>query len=247
MTIKEIHTIITAKFPLKLQDKWDESGINFVADKNARVTGVLACLDLTEEVLTHALKNNCNLIISHHPVFLKNKDFKPSTAQLTLLKKLKQNNIGFISYHTNVDNARNGINSFVAHEMGLGDIKIIQKMAIGKLKFPYRPKVLASTLKGKFRLERILFTSEAPVKSIAVVSGAGFSVFQKNLNLLKNIDLLITGDMKHHDWLFAKMHNMNVMDVGHELENAFIDLIQETLGEAIIVRAFPNHFDMIVS
>jgi dinuclear metal center YbgI/SA1388 family protein len=198
MKIIEIDKLITNKYPLKLQEAWDESGFRYLADRGAEITGVFICLDLTKEIIDLAIKSEINFIISHHPIFLKNKENKPTKLELEMLKLLKDHKISFASYHTNIDNSPHGINMFIAQQLNLHQIKNVSGTGIvtGKINFAYRPKVFASTLKNTFDLERIIYTSEELIKSVAIYAGAGFSVLRENLIKLKDIDLLVTGDVK---------------------------------------------------
>jgi dinuclear metal center YbgI/SA1388 family protein len=198
MKIIEIDKLIANKYPLKLQESWDESGFRYLVDRSTVATGVFICLDLTKEIIELAIKSEINFIISHHPIFVKNKECKPSKYELEMLKMLKENKISFASYHTNVDNSPHGLNMFIAKELNLHQIKNISGTGIvtGKINFAYRPKVFASTLKNTFDLERIIYTSEELVKTVAIFAGAGFSTLKENINKLKDIDLLVTGDVK---------------------------------------------------
>jgi dinuclear metal center YbgI/SA1388 family protein len=198
MKIIEIDKLITNKYPLKDQESWDESGFRYLADRSVEATGVFICLDLTKEIIDLAIKSEINFIISHHPIFLKDEDEKPTKYELEMLKTLKDNKISFASYHTNVDNSSKGINLYIAEQLNLHQIKSIAGTGIvtGKINFAYRPKVFASTLKNTFDLERIIYTSEDLVKTVAICAGAGFSILKENLPKLKDIDLFVTGDVK---------------------------------------------------
>ncbi len=52
--------------PLSLQESWDNPGLQ-IGDPEMEVTGVLLCLDVTEEIAGEARKGDCNMIVSHHP------------------------------------------------------------------------------------------------------------------------------------------------------------------------------------
>ncbi|MDR0675153.1 MAG: Nif3-like dinuclear metal center hexameric protein [Mycoplasmataceae bacterium] len=249
MKIIEIDKLITSKYPLKLQEPWDESGFRYLVERSTILTGVFVCLDLTKEIIESAIKSEINFIISHHPIFLKNKEVKPTKYELEMLKMLKDHKISFASYHTNIDNSPNGINMFIAKQLNLHQIKNINGTGIvtGKINFAYRPKVFASTLKNTFDLERIIYSSEELVKNIAICAGAGFNNLREQLPKLKDIDLFVTGDVKWHDWQFAKLHKIDVMDAGHDLENTFIELITELISEnvkLIKIQTLPNKQDI---
>ena len=60
--VGELHTIYNPK----LAEDWDNVGL-LVGNENSEVNTVLLCLDITEEVVDRAVKENVDLIISHHP------------------------------------------------------------------------------------------------------------------------------------------------------------------------------------
>ena len=62
--IKKIEKIA----PIDTQEAWDASGW-VVELEDPEVRKVLFALTVTEDVLEQAVKNGCNMIISHHPMF----------------------------------------------------------------------------------------------------------------------------------------------------------------------------------
>ncbi|MDO4756367.1 MAG: Nif3-like dinuclear metal center hexameric protein, partial [Parabacteroides sp.] len=77
LRVKDILKEIEVFAPLPLQEGFDNAGVQ-VGDVNQMATGVLLCLDVTEEVVDEALELGCNLIISHHPLAFKS--FKSLTG-----------------------------------------------------------------------------------------------------------------------------------------------------------------------
>lgn len=126
MTVSEISSIIEEFAPLALQESYDNAGL-LVGDKSMSVTGVLISIDVTEAVIDEAIKHNCNLIISHHPLIfrgLKNiigQDY----IQRCVIKAIK-NDIAIYSAHTNLDNVKNGVNGKMADKIGLINRQILQ-------------------------------------------------------------------------------------------------------------------------
>ena len=70
MRIKEITDSIEQYAPLRLQEEWDNAGIQ-VGDPEAEITGVLLCTDATEAVVAEAIERGFNLVISHHPLIFR--------------------------------------------------------------------------------------------------------------------------------------------------------------------------------
>ncbi len=123
--VKEIATALEMFAPLPLQDGFDNAGLQ-VGLTEAEVTGVLLCLDVTENVVNEAVTSGCNLIISHHPLI-----FKPlkgitgrNSVERCIITALS-NGISIYSAHTNLDNAIGGVNYRIAQKLGLKNIRIL--------------------------------------------------------------------------------------------------------------------------
>ncbi len=119
--IKEIETIA----PLQLQDGFDNAGLQ-IGNIQSDVTGVLLCLDITEEVIDEALELECNLIISHHPLIFKPlKSITGKTYIERCVQKACKHDLIIYSAHTNLDNAWGGVNFRIAEKLGLQNIRIV--------------------------------------------------------------------------------------------------------------------------
>jgi len=95
-------------------------------DENAQCKGILVSLDATEPVIDEAIKKNCNLIVSHHPIVfsgLKRITGK-NYVQKAVIKAIK-NDIALYAIHTNLDNIINGVNGRIADLIGLKNISIL--------------------------------------------------------------------------------------------------------------------------
>ena len=54
--------------PIETQEKWDASG--WIVDlKESCVNKILFALTITDQILEQAVKQDCDMIISHHPLF----------------------------------------------------------------------------------------------------------------------------------------------------------------------------------
>lgn len=124
--IKEIANALEMFAPLPLQDGYDNAGLQ-VGLTDAEVTGVLLCLDVTEDVIREAVTSGCNLIVSHHPLIFN--PIKKITGQNYVERCIMaalRNDISIYSAHTNLDNAQNGVNYRIAEKLGLKNIRILQ-------------------------------------------------------------------------------------------------------------------------
>ena len=77
MKIKNIISALDKLAPPMLQEDYDNSGLIY-GDPEKEVNGVLLCLDITEPIIEEAINNNCQMIISHHPLIFRSiKKFIP--------------------------------------------------------------------------------------------------------------------------------------------------------------------------
>ncbi|NUM31216.1 MAG: Nif3-like dinuclear metal center hexameric protein [Bacteroidetes bacterium] len=125
--IKDIVTHLERIAPLQLQENYDNSGF-LIGNIDEKVNNILVCLDCTEAVIDEAIKKQCNLIISHHPIIFKGlkKITGSNYIEKTILKAI-QNGISIYAIHTNLDNVlQNGVNSKIAEKLMLKNLKVLR-------------------------------------------------------------------------------------------------------------------------
>ncbi len=109
---------------------WDKDNVGLqVGDPKIRIKNILISLDLNEEVINSAVKENCNLIITHHPILyypLKNLDFSKNKIA-RMIQMLVKNNITLYSSHTNLDFTKQGVSYTLAKRLQLEENKILKK------------------------------------------------------------------------------------------------------------------------
>lgn len=114
-TVKDIYDYINKIAPFSYTDSFDNTGL-LVGEGSKEVTKILLALDITNDVIDEAVQNNCNMIVSHHPIiFNPLKKLNDSNPACKLLK----NNINAVSAHTNYDMALGGISDMMAELLGL--------------------------------------------------------------------------------------------------------------------------------
>lgn len=112
--------------PLSLQESYDNSGL-ILGHPDMQITGIMTCLDLTETVIDEAIRNNCNLIVSHHPLIFQGlKNLNPVAGKGKLITSLIKNDLAAYAIHTNLDNAARGLNLRLAEKIGLKNPHLLQ-------------------------------------------------------------------------------------------------------------------------
>ncbi|GAA4271111.1 Nif3-like dinuclear metal center hexameric protein [Aquimarina gracilis] len=150
MQIKEVIQHLEALAPTTYAEGFDNVGL-LVGDPDTKVTGILVTLDTLEIVVEEAIENNCNLIVSFHPIVFKGiKKFNGNNYVERVVMKAIKNDIAIFAIHTALDNALNGVNDMICEQLGLTDRKILipQNGNIKKLT-TFAPIAEAETLRSK--------------------------------------------------------------------------------------------------
>ncbi|MDD6055435.1 MAG: Nif3-like dinuclear metal center hexameric protein [Helicobacter sp.] len=224
-----------------LQESWDNCGL-LLGSENREFNNIYLSLEATKENLENMDENS--VLITHHPLIfspLKNLNFDSYPANL--LEIALKKNISLIAIHTNFDKTHFG--EFVVKEI-LRIPHFSQDDFIMNFAWDSSFEALCKHCKNSFNA-RILKATKAKeeCKNIALVTGSGAS-FIKNL---KNIDCLITGDVKYHDAMEALSVGISLIDCGHyELESYFGKILLPFLtnvGYKAIILPSQNPFIFI--
>jgi dinuclear metal center YbgI/SA1388 family protein len=135
MKIKNIIEALERLAPHMLQEDYDNAGLIF-GDLEKNLDGALICLDITEAIIDEAINNNCQLIISHHPLIFRSiKKLNSKQFPGRILIKAIQEEIAIYCIHTNLDNIRSGVNYILSEKLELENCRILkpQKGLLKKL------------------------------------------------------------------------------------------------------------------
>ena len=125
MTIRDVANFIEEIAPLNYAEDFDNVGL-LVGDYTTKITNVLVTLDTLEETVDEAIKENCNLIVSFHPIIfsgLKKLNGK-NYVERVVLKAIK-NDIAIYATHTALDNSKVGVSARMCEVLGLQNIQIL--------------------------------------------------------------------------------------------------------------------------
>lgn len=233
--IHDILRFFEAFAPVQTAMDFDNVGL-LIGDKHRAVTKALLALDITAEVTEEAAALGCELIISHHPVI-----FRPlrrlQTRDAAYL--LAQFGIAAVCMHTNLDlSADFGVNLCLARALGLQNVRKSECgecLFIGELPEKNAMTAFAAHTKTALHCEGLRYTAQKEqVQTVAVSSGAGGSEIFAAAD--EGADVLVTGEIKHHEILAANSLGVNMLDAGHfKTEDVVLPPLAEKLGQA-----FPN-------
>ena len=224
MKIKEVIEALERFAPLPLQESWDNAGLQ-VGLTEAEVSGALLCLDVTCQIVDEAIKKGCNLIVSHHPLIfrklarLTGEDY----VQQAVMKALA-NNIVILSMHTNMDNARGGVNYKVAEKMGLRNVRFMSPRQVdgvecgsgvmGEFEEPVAADDFIIMLKKTFGVECVQANQllRRPIRTVAMCGGSGS--FFLDEAVAAGADAFLTGEMHYHEF-FGREQQIQIAVIGH--------------------------------
>ena len=119
MKLAEVIEVLDQAYPPRLAERWDSVGL-VCGDPESEVTHVLACVDVTADVVDAALARGAQLVIAHHPLLLRGVDtVAASTPKGALIHRLIRGGCALFTAHTNADRARGGVNDALAAALGL--------------------------------------------------------------------------------------------------------------------------------
>ena len=244
--IGEILATFAAIAPLGLAEDWDNVGLLLAPGENAQVERILLAIDLTEPVLGEALARAVGLVLAYHPPIFKGpRRLTRRTASERIVIDALRAGLFVYSPHTALDAAPGGINQWLGSLLGAGTGRPIVAhpsvvgVGAGRLVELDAPVMLTeaiSLIKTGLGLANLRVAAAArhrrgePLRSFAVCAGAGGSVFEH----LPQADLLLTGEMRHHDILARVSDGTSVVVTDHtNTERGYLPRLAEILEQRL--------------
>lgn len=234
MKIKDIIKFLEERFPLSLQEDWDNSGLQIGNIEND-LTNIMISLDLDEQTIQKAKEKSCNLIINHHPfLFSSIKSIDLNEEKGKIIKDLIKNDITVFAMHTNLDIAKGGVNDNLAKLLELRDISNLDTNNENPMaRFGYTDEITAydfsKYIKDKLNCKGLILygDKDKKIEKVALCGGAGSDFI--NDAIQKGCDLIVTSDVKYHE-VIDNCKKINIVDPGHfASENHIIYMIKDLL------------------
>ncbi|UWG96749.1 Nif3-like dinuclear metal center hexameric protein [Dehalobacter sp. DCM] len=103
VSVGQVEQLIEKLAPRAWAEDWDNPGL-LVGSSAQRVRKILLTLDVTPEVVEEAVKENAELIVSHHPLLFKPlKNLRMDNPSALIPLSLFRNGISCYAAHTNLD------------------------------------------------------------------------------------------------------------------------------------------------
>ena len=232
LRVKEVIDRLERDFPCRMAMDWDNPGLQ-VGRLNGKVSKAAVALDATDEVVSQSAEMGADLLLTHHPLLLSGiRQINDGCMAGRRILTMAEHGIAHYAMHTNFDTARMG--ELAADRLHLKDRKLLEVTGsdekglygigfAGMLERPMTAKECCVFAKQVFHLEslRLFGSQEKMVQYIAISPGSGKSMIRPALDL--GAELLITGDIGHHDGIDAADQGLLVADAGHYgIEHIFI-------------------------
>lgn len=222
-TVRDAMVALDSIAPPNLALGNDPRGL-LVGDPKAPLTGIVACLDVTHRAVETARKVGASLIVAHHPLI-----YQPARTLLasephpgSVVLACARHGIAVACAHTNWDVASGGINDVLAELLGLVDVKVLRETlapdGIGRVGLLPEPLTATDFLNKLGNVLAIAPRTLTPtralaVQSVAVCGGAGAELMADALAV--GADTLVTGDIRHHEFVAAAEQGFLLVDAGH--------------------------------
>ncbi|MEZ0536894.1 Nif3-like dinuclear metal center hexameric protein [Caldicellulosiruptoraceae bacterium PP1] len=123
ISIQEIISYLEKYFPKNNSYDWDNVGIN-VGGFDKKIENILISVDINNDIVDEAIKKQCQVIISHHPLIFQGiKSIRSDLPDGELIYKLIKNDIVHYCMHTNADISEYGNNYYISKLLKLEDVK----------------------------------------------------------------------------------------------------------------------------
>ena len=231
--IQQVLSALERFAPLPLQESYDNAGLQ-IGLTEAEVSGALLCLDVTEKIIDEAVAKGCNLVVSHHPLLFRGlKQVSDLNDVQRTVRKAIKNDVCVISMHTNLDNARGGVNYKMAEKLGAKVLNSAEEEKQGLVLAELAQSMLASEfiamVKEHFGVKCAMCNEilERPVKTVAICGGAGD--FMLDEAIAQKADAFITGEMHYHVY-FGHEQEIQICVIGHyESEQFTTEIFREVI------------------
>ncbi|MFN8192195.1 MAG: Nif3-like dinuclear metal center hexameric protein [Nocardioidaceae bacterium] len=262
--LREVVELLHGWYPPESAESWDAVGLVY-GDPAATVRRVLLAVDPVLPVADEAADWGADLVVTHHPLFLRAvHGFAATTPKGRTLKRFADAGCALLAAHTNADLAVGGVSEAMAVALGLSGLAPIATEA-GALAWSAASDgegepsagtgrigdVAPTTLRGfagrvaaalpeTAQGVRVAGDPDRPVRRVALLAGAGD--FLLDTMAASDADVFVTSDLRHHPAIeFVEKDGPALVDVAHwAAEWTWLPVVEArlraALGDAVETR-----------
>ena len=240
MKLKDIISTLNELAPIQYSESWDNPGL-LIGDDEKEISDIYIALDATSDVIEAAHKKNAGLILTHHPlIFHPVRRVSGDNYVGRRIMKIIAYDMALFAMHTDFDVTC--MANEASARLGLIETKVLEPTlsedfglgAMGYLKEDLSLKELAEKTKQAFGLENVAVYGdlEDTIVKVAVLPGSGASGIDSAC--MEGCDVLVTGDIGHHDGTDALEKGINIIDAGHYgIEKIFTGCLKDYISKTM--------------
>ncbi|MEY9926384.1 dinuclear metal center YbgI/SA1388 family protein [Catenulispora sp. GP43] len=208
-TLREVVAILERVYDPSWAEPWDAVGL-VCGDPDEPVSTVAFAVDPVAAVIDEALERGADLLVTHHPLFLRGVHGVPATTfKGRLVHRLIRGGTALFTAHTNADSADPGVSDALARALELHELRPLEprasnpELGIGRVGELAEAEPLsafaarvAAALPATAGGVRVAGDPDRPVRRVAVCGGAGDSLF--GAVRASGADAYVTADLRHH-------------------------------------------------
>lgn len=232
---------------------WDNVGLLVAPVAPRAIRRIHLTIDLTEPVYGEARARHAegqpsdlpaDLIVAYHPpIFSGLKRLRPDSPLTRTLLRAITDGVAIYSPHTALDAVPGGVNDWLLGRLGpCADVRFIEASPsnepghglgrAGRLQVPMDISAAVAQLKRNLGLTAVRVAraerhaAGAMIEQVAVCPGAGGSLLMG----VRDLDLIVTGEMRHHDVLACVARGTSVILTDHtHCERGYLAVFAEQL------------------
>ncbi|MFV0464047.1 MAG: Nif3-like dinuclear metal center hexameric protein [Nostocoides sp.] len=227
-SLADVAALLEELFPTDTAQSWDAVGL-VTGELDDQVQRIRLAVDPTQAVIDQAVTDQVDVLITHHPLLLRGvHSVAPAvSAKGAAITALIRGRLSLIVAHTNADVGHGGVSDALAAAVGLSDpspLAIEEGQPMGRLGQLANPTslvdfahALAAALPAAAGGIRVSGPAQAPVRTVAVMGGAGDGFF--GAARAGGADVYVTADLRHHPVLEDRETSAGgppyIIDAGH--------------------------------
>lgn len=251
ITVRELEHALFGAFFQADAERWDQPGLA-VGDPDAIVGRVAVNVDMTTEAVIAAAKAGCNVLVTHHPPFIKSGPvrFAPQSDALSsgpgrLIYEAASRGVACIAMHTNADRCMAVRERYVSmlgwdcignFEHLMDSSRAPQGSGFGALFAMPAGTVLEDVARHAAavfgRVPRIWGDADRAITKVALLNGSWGEQEVYDICVANGIECAVVGEARYHFCLDAQPH-LSIIDLGHDVsELPIVDVLMQALADA---------------
>lgn len=237
MQLHDFTILADTLFPKQTALAGDPVGLQILSQKQT-ANHLLFAFEVTDDVIDEAEVFGADVLVVFHPLIYRPLDTLATERRVPhLVRRMVRADIALFVIHTNFDAHPRGTSQLFANSIGLSverrlSNSVIDGYGMGTVSRLDQPLAMDELL------QRIVHSSSYPLRfcsppssditTVAIVGGSGASFIEDAIQ--QHIDVLITADIKYHDYHAAK-GLLGLIDAGHyEMERFVPQGIANVIG-----------------